>query len=135
MYRLLYFMSKFLTTLRSHLDVTCSCYFWSSLLTLSVGHRLCIDFSVSRANFLTSLNSNSDITCSCYFWTTLLTLSVGLCLDFSLSRANFLTTLRSQLDVMCSFFWSNLFNVDVKYSYIYKVNYSCSLKCIEKKSN
>jgi len=23
--------ANFLTTLRSHLDVTCSCYFWSSL--------------------------------------------------------------------------------------------------------
>ena len=27
---------------------------------------------------------------------------------------------------------SGLFNVDVNYSYIYLINYSCSLKCIER---
>jgi hypothetical protein len=26
--------ANFLTTLRSHLDVTCSCYFWSSLFNV-----------------------------------------------------------------------------------------------------
>ena len=41
------------------------------LLALSVGHRLYIDFSVSRANFLTTLRSHLDITCSCLFWSSL----------------------------------------------------------------
>ena len=36
-------------------------------LALSVGQRLCINFSVSRANFLTTLRSHLDVTCSCYF--------------------------------------------------------------------
>ena len=56
----------------------------------------------------------------------LLALFVGqrLCINFSVSRANFLTTLRSHLDITCSYyFWSSLFNVDFKYSYIYLVNY------------
>ena len=60
--------------------------------------------------------------------------SIGhrLCINFSISRANFVTTLRSHLDVSC-YFWSTLFNVDVNYSYIYiyELNYSCFLKCIE----
>ena len=59
----------------------------------------------------------------------LLTLFVGqrLCINFSISRANFLTTLRSHLDITCScYFGSSLANVDVHYSYIYLVNYSCS---------
>ena len=52
---------------------------------------------------------------------------------FFVSRANFLTTLRSNLDVTCScYFWSNLFNGDVTYSYIYLVNYTCSQKHIGK---
>ena len=29
--------------------------------------------------------------------------------------------------------WSSLFNVDVRYCYIYLIDYSCSLECIEKK--
>ena len=66
------------------------------LLALSVGQRIYINFSISRANFLTTLHSHFDVTCSCNFG-------------------------------------SNLFNVDVNYSYIYLVNhYSFSLKCIEK---
>jgi len=42
----------------------------TSLLTLFVRQRLCIDFSVPvPANFLTTLHSHSlDVTCSCYFW-------------------------------------------------------------------
>ena len=39
----------------------------STLLAMSIGQRLCINFSVSRVNFLTTLRSHSDITCSCYF--------------------------------------------------------------------
>ena len=39
---------------------------------LFVGHRLCIDFYVSRANLLTTLRSHLDITSSCYFWSSLL---------------------------------------------------------------
>jgi hypothetical protein len=54
--------ANFLTTLRSHLDVTCSYYFWSNLLALCVGQRLCVNFYVSRANFLTTLRSHLDIT-------------------------------------------------------------------------
>ena len=42
------------------------------LLTLSVGQRLCIDFSVLEVNFLTTLRSHLDITCSFYFWSNLL---------------------------------------------------------------
>jgi len=39
-------------------------YYW-----LSLGQRLCIDFSVPvPANFLTTLRSHLDVTCSCYFW-------------------------------------------------------------------
>ena len=37
------------------------------LLAMYVGHRLCIDFFVSRANFLTTLHSHLDVTCFCYF--------------------------------------------------------------------
>ena len=37
------------------------------LLALSVGQRLYINFSISRANFLTTLRSHLDVTCSCYF--------------------------------------------------------------------
>ena len=57
-----------------------------------------------------------------------------LCIDFSVSRVNFLATLHSHLDGTCPcYFWSSLFNVDVSCSlYIYVVNYSFSLKCIEK---
>ena len=61
----------------------------------------------------------------------LLALFVGqrLCINFSVSKANFLTTLRSHLDATRScYFWSSLFHVDFKYSYIHLVNYSCSLK-------
>ena len=61
--------------------------------------------------------------------------SLRQCIDFSVLRAHFLTTLRSHLDVTCScYFKSNLFNVDIKYSYIYiyLVYHSCSLKSIEK---
>ena len=47
-------------------------FFW----VLYVGQRLCIDFSVSRANFLTTLHSHLVVTCSCYFWSSLLALSV-----------------------------------------------------------
>ena len=48
-------------------------------------------------------------------------------------RAKKFTTLHSYLDVTWScYFWSNLFNVDVQYSFLYIVNYSCSLRCIEK---
>ena len=39
-----------------------------SLLALSVGQRLCIDFFDSRANFLTTLRSHLDVTCFCYFY-------------------------------------------------------------------
>ena len=38
MHRLLYFKANFLATLRSHLDVTCSCYFWSSLFNVDVNY-------------------------------------------------------------------------------------------------
>jgi hypothetical protein len=41
------------------------------LLALSVGQRLCINFSVSRANFLTTLRSHLDVTYSCYFGSSL----------------------------------------------------------------
>jgi hypothetical protein len=67
--------ANFLTTLRSHLDVTCSYYFWSSLLALSLGQRLCIKLSDSSANFLTTLCSHLDLSGS--FRSSLLALSVG----------------------------------------------------------
>ena len=63
--------ANFLTTLCSHLDVTCSCYFGSSLLVVSVGQKLCVNFYLSRANFLTTLRSHLDVTRSCYFWSSL----------------------------------------------------------------
>ena len=50
-------------------------------------------------------------------------------INFSVSKANFLTTLRSHLNLTCScYFGSNLFNVDINYSfiYIYLVNYNYS---------
>ena len=47
------------------------------LLALSVGRRLCINFSVSRANFQTTLRSHLDVTCSCYFWSSLFTVDVN----------------------------------------------------------
>ena len=52
----------------------------------------------------------------------LLALSIGqrLCINISVSRAYFLTTLHSHLDLF-NYFWSNLFNVDVNYTYIYLV--------------
>jgi len=85
---LVHVLVNFLTTLRSHTDVTCSCYFWSSsrmnevdnytcsfspektephgytvfLLSLYVGPRLCINFSVPvLANFVTTLRSHLDV--------------------------------------------------------------------------
>ena len=75
---------------------------------------------------------------SMYCLDTLLALNVGqrLCINLFVPRANFLTTLCSHLDVICSrYCWSSLFNVDVDYGYIYLFDYSCSLKCIEKKSS
>ena len=39
-----------------------------SLLALSVGQRLCINFFVPRANFLTTLRSHLDVTCSTRKW-------------------------------------------------------------------
>ena len=47
------------------------------LLALSVGQRLCINFSVSRANFLTILRSHLDVTCSCYFGSSLFNVDVN----------------------------------------------------------
>ena len=38
------------------------------LLALSVGQRLCIDSSVSRAKFQTTLRLHLDVTCSCYYF-------------------------------------------------------------------
>ena len=59
-----------------------------------------------------------------------------LCIDFSVSRANCLTTLHSHLDVICPcYFLSKLFNVDIKYTYIYLVHHSCSMKSIGIKSS
>jgi len=37
-------------------------------LALFAGQRLCMNFSVSRANFPTTLRSHLDVTCSCYFY-------------------------------------------------------------------
>ena len=55
-----------------------SCYCASAyLLDLSVGQRLCINFSVSRANFLTTLRSHLDVACSCYFWSSLFDVDVN----------------------------------------------------------
>ena len=36
-------------------------------ILLFVGQRLCIDFSISRANFLIALCLHLNVTCSCYF--------------------------------------------------------------------
>ena len=47
-----------------------ACYFESRdeyLLAMFVEQRLCINFSIPRANFLTTLRSHLDITSSCYF--------------------------------------------------------------------
>ena len=54
-----------------------------------------------------------------------------LCINFSVSIVNSLTTLRSHLNVSC-YFWSNLFNVDVNYSYMLIIYCSDYLKCIGK---
>ena len=72
-----FFVSRanYLTTLRSHLDI--SCYIWYSLLVMFVGRRLCINFFVSRVNFLTTLHSHLDGTCSCYSWSNLFDLNVN----------------------------------------------------------
>ena len=68
MHWFLYFKRKF----PNHFVFTLGCYlfmlFWSNLLALSVGRRLCINFYVSRANFLSTLRSHSDVKCFCYFW-------------------------------------------------------------------
>jgi len=46
-----------------NLGSTCFQLYW-----LSVGQRLCINFSVLvLANFLTTLHSHLDITCSCFY--------------------------------------------------------------------
>ena len=47
------------------------------LLALSVGHRLCINFYVTRANFLTTLCLHLDVTSSCYFLSTLFDVDVN----------------------------------------------------------
>ena len=51
--------------------LSCACCLLVSLLVVSVGHRLCIDFTVSRAIFLTTLRSHLDVTCYCYYWPSL----------------------------------------------------------------
>ena len=38
---------------------------WSSLLALSIEKRLCINYSISKANFLIILHSHLDVICSC----------------------------------------------------------------------
>ena len=46
-----FFVSRanFLTTLRSHLDVTCSCYFWSTLFNVDVNYNyICICICIYR---------------------------------------------------------------------------------------
>jgi len=144
--------ANFLTTLRSHLDITCSCYLWSSLFNVDVNYS-CTHLVDTCSCYLWSNLINVDVICSytCldntrfylfvvqfifhfFFqrtkwtrfkeslgcWQLLLALSVGqrLCINFSISRANFLTTLRSHLDFTRScYFGSSLSNVDVNYSY------------------
>ena len=51
--------------------------FYFILLALCVGQRLCINFSVSRANFLTTLRSHLDVTCSCCFGSSLFNVDVN----------------------------------------------------------
>ena len=46
------------------------------LLAPFVGQRLCINFSVPRANFLTTLRLHLDVTCSYYFWSSLFNVDV-----------------------------------------------------------
>ena len=51
--------------------------YWGGLLALSIGQRLCVNFSVSiGANFLTTLRSHLDVTCSCYFGSSLFNVDV-----------------------------------------------------------
>ena len=53
----------------THILVHDSC---PSLLAMSIGHRLCVNFYVSRVNFLTTLCSHLNVTCSYYFWSSLI---------------------------------------------------------------
>ena len=48
-----------------------------NLLALSIGQRLCINFSASRANFLTTLRSYLNVTCSYYFCSCLFNVDVN----------------------------------------------------------
>ena len=58
-------------------------HFLECLLALYVGHRLCINFSVSRANFLTTLPSHLNVTCSCYFSSNLFNVGVDYSVIYS----------------------------------------------------
>ena len=51
--------------------------FSSTLLALSIGQRLCIDFSVSEANFLTTLRLDLDVIFSYYFLSNLFNVDVN----------------------------------------------------------
>ena len=72
-------------------------------LVLSVGQRLCIDFSVSKANFLTTLRSHLDVTYSCHFIFKLFNVDVNYIFIIYLFIVNY----------SCSPNWKNLDN----YSY------------------
>ena len=58
-------------------------HFLECLLALYVGHRLCINFSVSRANFLTTLSSHLNVTCSYYFSSNLFNVGVDYSVIYS----------------------------------------------------
>jgi len=88
------FPANFLIVLRSHLDVTCSCYFWCNL-RMNVVYSCSCSFLTRRdraswfhrflvscvcrtqtmhgfpANLLTILHSHLDVACLCYFWCSL----------------------------------------------------------------
>ena len=117
-------------------------YIVSWILKCQCSSRSCTDvfkvtyfhfyWKMSKVAHMKSTHMSFDI---CPIHGCLLALFVGqrLCINLFVSRANFLTTLHSHLDVICScYFWFSLFYVNVNYSYIYLVNYNCSLKCIEK---
>ena len=100
-YRMETMQANFSATLRSHLNVTCSCYFCSCLFIVDVNYTY-----TYLDNYSCSLNFIGFV----YRW--------RLCINFSFSRVNFLMTLRSHLNYSC-YCWSSLFNGNVNYSYLF----------------
>ena len=64
MHQLLCFKSKFVTTLHSHLDVTCSYYFWSTCFNVHVNHSYIVKYCFSLHIFKNMVQYRQFGSCS-----------------------------------------------------------------------